>query len=129
VIRNAVIHILNEQPLLGDLYALPAASDAGLVCTNLRSTDGKRPTFIDQSGSTFFFPYLMIRFVEIPEGAMGRHAAEGGRGDGAAAFAASAEDPAHWLPAVVTPSDEERDEPLEPDLEIDEDFLQRIRDI
>ena len=66
MIRNAVIHIINEQPLLADLYGLPSPADVGMLCTNLRMMDGRRPVFIDEIKSTFFFPYLHIRFVEIP---------------------------------------------------------------
>ncbi len=135
MIRNVAIHVLNEQPLMADLYVLPQASDAGLVCTNVRMIDGKRPTFIDRSESTFFFPYLVIRFLEIPPGAMARHQAEGGRLDGLAATMAAvaedAEDAApNRLPVLVPSGDEDGDDPsADADLEIDEDFLQRIRDI
>ena len=58
-----------EQPLIADLFDLPSADDVGLLCTNLRMMDGKRPIFIDQIEATFFFPYHVIRFVEIPKGA------------------------------------------------------------
>ena len=64
MIRNAVIHISNEQPLTADLFGLPTASDAGLLCTNLRMMDGKRPVFIDNIAATFFFPYTTT-LVEI----------------------------------------------------------------
>ena len=43
MIRNAIIHVQNEQPLLADLYEMPSALDQGLLCTNLRMLDGKRP--------------------------------------------------------------------------------------
>ena len=35
-------------------------------CTNMRTLDGKRPVFIDDINAVFFFPYLHVRFVEIP---------------------------------------------------------------
>jgi hypothetical protein len=130
VIRNVVIHIANEQPLLADLFDLPTAVDTGLLCTNLRALDGKRPVFIDHIESTFFFPYRAIRFLEMPGGAVEGHAADAGRDEPSAAVgrgdAVGAETPpsASMLPAVVEPAaDEDLDE------EIDEDFLRRIRDI
>ena len=70
MIRNVVIHVSNEQPLLADLYGLPTPADAGLLCTNVRMMDGKRPIFIDHTSSTFFFPYQHLRFLEIPAGEM-----------------------------------------------------------
>jgi hypothetical protein len=132
VIRNVVIHVNNEQPLVADLYAMPASSDAGLVCTNVRMTDGKRPTFIDRSASTFFFPYLVVRFIEVPEGALARHLAGGGAGGEMTAQASSGgdEDPGSRLPVLIAIDEDDADMGRsDPDLEIDEDFLQRIRDI
>jgi hypothetical protein len=106
VIRNAIIHLLSEQPVVGDVLEDPKPGDQLLVCTNLRTLDGKRPVFIDQMASTFYFPYRHIRFIEVrPE-----RPAEGG--DEKAASAQPAE------PAAAP----------EADLEIDEDFLRRIRE-
>ncbi len=145
MIRNVCIHVNNEQPLLADLYSLPSASDAGLVCTNVRGLDGKRPVFIDHMGSTFFFPYHVVRFLEIPAGAMAHAAADDGpdaaRGetldaaapgpDAGMPVAPGAADPAQGslLPVVVGGADDGLLEDDGLDLEIDEGFLQRIRDI
>ena len=70
VIRNVILHLNNEQPLLADLFEAPSPGDVGLRCTNLRMMNGKRPVFVDDIKSIFFFPYLHIRFVEIPPGAI-----------------------------------------------------------
>lgn len=104
VIRNAVIHVHNEQPMLADLYALPSTTDVALLCTNLRMKNGKRPVFADHSESVFLFPLLHIRFVEIAPGST-----EAGNEDPPALSAGKPVEP-------------------EPELEIDEDFLRRIRD-
>ena len=106
MIRDVVIHLFNDQPVVADLLDMPAASDAGLVCTNLRTLDGRRPVFIDHGDSTFFFPYQQIRFVEIPRTEDGARDSDGG-----------SEQPGEASP-----------EPAEEDLEIDEDFLRRIRE-
>jgi hypothetical protein len=108
LIKNAIVHLHNEQPLLADLYDMPKALDQGLLCTNLRMMDGKRPIFVDRIESIFFFPYLHIRFVEILPATGGLAEVE------AAAGAAAA--------PVAEPEPEE-------DLELDEDFLRRIRDV
>ena len=129
MIRNVCIHVSNEQPLLADLFDLPSASDAGLLCTNVRMMDGKRPVFIDSITGTFFFPYHVIRFLEIPEGAVDL----GRTGDGASEpghARADGEEPDSRLAiAVAGPPDEVDGDDLDDDLEIDEGFLQRIRDI
>jgi hypothetical protein len=138
VIRNVVIHVSNEQPLLADLYGMPSSADLGLVCTNVRMLDGKRPIFIDHSDSTFVFPYLHLRFLEIPAGEVGRHMAQAGAGQAGAGLTqggSPARDDAADRYAVVVADDSEPAAPDEPapaadeDLDIDEDFLQRIRDI
>jgi hypothetical protein len=114
VISNVILHLNNEQPLLCDLYELPNPADVGLRCTNLRMMNGKRPVFVDDSLAIFFFPYLHIRFVEIPPAA----AADSGL--------------PMPIPVAVTVGHElvagEDPEP-EGELEIDEDFLRRIREV
>ena len=115
VIKNAVLHIANEQPLLCDLFEMPNPSDVALRCTNLRMMDGKRPIFIDDTASVFIFPYLHIRFVEVPP---------------AAAIAAGTDLPVQ-VPVAVPAGAPQAPEPDEDDaeLEIDEDFLRRIREV
>ena len=113
MIRNVVVHINNEQPLLADLFEAPSPGDVGLRCTNLRQLNGKRPVFVDDIHAMFFFPYLHIRFLEIPPGAM-----SGSDPSGAVMI-----DDAH--DALAAPAAPE----TEPDLEIDEDFLRRIREV
>jgi hypothetical protein len=110
VIRNAVIHIANEQPLLADLFDMPVSADVSLVCTNVRMLDGKKPIFVDRSDSVFVFPYLHIRFVEIMQTA-----------DTLALTTAD-------LPAGAVREPPPEEEP-EGELEIDEDFLRRIREV
>ena len=77
VIRNVVIHLMNEQPLLADVEALPGPTDVAFVCTNLRTMNGTRPVFIDRMESVFVFPYATIRFIELPNAAL-----EGAEPDG-----------------------------------------------
>ena len=111
LIRNAIIHIQNEQPLLADLYNMPVETDVSLVCTNVRMLDGKKPLFIEHTASTFVFPYLHIRFIEIMAGSV------------------------TGLPEApleerdVAMADGADDTETEADLELDEDFLKRIRDV
>jgi hypothetical protein len=140
VIKNVCIHVENEQPLLADLFDLPSSDDAGLLCTNSPTMYAKRPVFIDQTGSTFFFPYHVVRFLEIPERQMAgrrvtsaRRAPEGRPADGRLPddVALDGEDDldedGSLLPVAVGAAEEPSSEELE--LEIDEGFLQRIRDI
>ncbi len=105
MIPNVVLHLENEQPLLADLYRLPEPTDVGLLCTNVRTMNGKRPVFVDHVASVFFFPYRVIRFLEIAPSAAGDLAGE-------------------------EPDESSAVEPVVPevDLELDEELLRRVRD-
>ena len=116
MIRNACIHLNGEQPLLADLFELPVATDVVLRCTNLRSMNGRRPVFADDSASVFFFPYLNIRFVEIPPSAL----ADGDLGMPPGVGAEI------QLGDGLTEAETRAD--LDVELEIDEDFLRRVRE-
>jgi len=111
VIKGAVLHLNNEQPLMVDLFAMPTAVDVSLICTNVRGLDGKKPIFVDHSNSIFVFPYDTVRFLEILAGAETCYETAPDESlvavspDGAAAGEADA------------------------DLELDEEFLRRIRDV
>ena len=113
MIRDVILHLNNEQPLLADLFEPPSPGDVGLRCTNLRMMNGKRPVFVDEITSIFFFPYLHIRFVEIPPSALTG-------GDPSLAMATGDDGEPRDRPAAPEP---------EADLEIDEDFLRRIREV
>jgi hypothetical protein len=120
MLRNAVLHITNEQPLLADLFELPNPTDVALRLTNLRTLDGKKPIFVDDSNAVFLFPNHRVSFVEIPAAAMAGNQAPSG-------------DVAGTLPVPVaagvlagSPGDPAAEDD---ELEIDEDFLRRIREV
>jgi hypothetical protein len=95
--------------MVADLSELPAVGDANLICTNVRTTDGKRPTFIDETDNWFIIPLLTVRFLEIPKESMGELGLVAGP-------------PTDGAEAEPEPVDEV---PVEPD----PDLLARIRDI
>lgn len=112
MIRNAVLHIANEQPLIADLFEMPGPTDLGLRLTNLRALDGKKPIFIDDMKSVFLFPYHRITFIEIP-----------------APSVAGSDLPVEMpVPIGVGVSAAGPAADDEAELEIDEDFLRRVRE-
>jgi hypothetical protein len=113
VIRNVVIHQQGQLPLVADVRELPSAGDANLICTNVRTADGKRPQFIDASDAWFLIPLVTVRFIEVPRASM---AAAGAPDDDASAESAEEAAP------EAAPADEGPEEP-------DEDLLARIRDL
>ena len=108
MIRGVILHIENSLPVLVDLESLPEPGDRMVRCTNVRTVDGKRPTFVHDRLGTFIFPLQVIRMMEAPA-------------DGAAAPVEAHDQPVR-APVVLVP------EP-EPDEEPDEDLLARIRSI
>jgi hypothetical protein len=90
---------------MADLYGYPSATDITLVCTNVRGMTGKRPVWADDVKSIFYFPWTQIRFLEIP----------------ADRSAPPLDDETGTAIALRAPD--------EPDLEIDEEFLKRVRDV
>ena len=113
VIRDVVLHINNEQPLRADLFEFPEADAVLLRCTNVRTLNGTRPIFIDDLNSIIFIPLLHLRFIEV----LPKSQAE------ANLSLAPGETPIP-APAPVPAAPE----PEEEDLEIDEDFLRKVRE-
>jgi hypothetical protein len=121
MLRNAVLHISNEQPLIADLFELPNPTDLVVRLTNLRTLDGKRPVFVDDSKSVFLFPYHRVSFIEIPHAAMA--AAElGGDVEAPGTMPIPVGAGVHATLPADTPAEDD-------ELEIDEDFLRRIREV
>jgi hypothetical protein len=113
VIRDVVLHLNNEQPLRADLFAFPEADTVLLRCTNIRTLNGTRPVYIDDLNSIVFFPMLHLRFIEVLPRSLTDANLELGPGEIAIPVPA---------PQPVEP------EPEEEDLEIDEDFLRKVRE-
>ena len=102
-----------------------------MLCTNLRELNGKRPVFADHIESVFLFPLVHLRFIEMAAGTIGdtgevrhdRTPVPPDDRDGA--------DEPPRLPAgapVAASGPAATPEP-EADLDIDEDFLRRVRDV
>jgi hypothetical protein len=143
MIRNVVVHIANEQPILADLLMEPKPSDTVLICSNLRTMGGKKPVFIDKTESTFMLPLAHIRFVEIPQASMAEAATERAkqaRHDRSAATEAAYDAGPlarlDWLtgggeesaPAAPRPVEEEPEPGVNPD-GLDPELLRRIHEV
>lgn len=108
VIPNAILHLINDLPIMVDLEALPEAGDRSVRCTNVRTVDGKRPSFVHDQRATFVFPLGVIRMIEAQTG---ERAARG--------------EPVETKPVELPAPAPDADLDEEPD----EDLLERIRSI
>src|SRR5688572_14814962 len=70
MIRDVVLHMHGDQPMVADIESLPTADDATLVCTNLRTIERRKPLTVDHTDSVFIIPLMFIRFIEIPRAAI-----------------------------------------------------------
>jgi hypothetical protein len=113
VIRDVVLHINNEQPLRADLFEFPEPDAVLLRCTNVRTLNNTRPVFVDDLNSIVFFPMLHLRFIEV----LPKSQAEANLSLG------PGETPIP-IPAAASAPEPEPEE----DLQIDEDFLRKVRE-
>jgi len=60
-----IIHIQNEDPVIGDVDALPNATDNVLIVKNPRKRDGKDLPYIDNSVNVVVWPFWRINFIEV----------------------------------------------------------------
>lgn len=62
---SVVIHILNAEPILGEVDELPSPSDNIITVHNPRRKDGKEVNYIEEQVSTVIWPLEKISFIEI----------------------------------------------------------------
>jgi hypothetical protein len=65
---NVIVHIQNEDPVLGEMDALPGASDVTITINNPRKRDGKDLPYLDPSVTTVVWPMSRINFIEVMPG-------------------------------------------------------------
>ena len=63
-----ILHILNSEPILGEIDELPAPTDNILTVHNPRHMDGKDINYIQEEVSTVIWPIEKINFIEIMAG-------------------------------------------------------------
>ena len=134
MIRNVILHLHGEQPMKADIESLPSAEDAGLLCTNLRTLEGRKPLATEYLDSVFLLPYNIIRFIEIPRAAIHEAGLDEDLPPGPAELPAAASAVPEGTNVIVTAppaaeaptaaDEEDRLERLAPD----EELLRRIRE-
>lgn len=66
---NVLVHLLNEDPVLGEMDSLPGVNDTLILVKNPRRRDGKDLHYLDANVSTVFWPVARVNFIEvIPSG-------------------------------------------------------------
>lgn len=62
---SVLIHIMNEDPVVGELDALPAVTDNMVVVKNPRRRDGKDIPYLEPNVSTVIWPLTRVTFIEV----------------------------------------------------------------
>ncbi len=67
---TVLIHIQNEEPVIGEIEELPTPNDLNIRVQNPRKRDGKDLQYLQSDVTTVIWPWSRISFIEVlPSGA------------------------------------------------------------
>ncbi len=66
--NTLLIHVIGEEPMLGDAEELPDPKDQFLHFTNPRKRDGKPISYVSRGATDFYLPWHRISIVEVLKG-------------------------------------------------------------
>lgn len=64
---RALVHILNDDPIMCELDSMPASTDMYVRIRNPRKRDGKPIDLLADGATSFLFPWFRITFIELFE--------------------------------------------------------------
>ncbi len=62
---TVIVHINNEDPVLGEMDELPKTDDQIVIVKNPRKKDGKDIHYLEPAVTIVVFPMHRVNFVEI----------------------------------------------------------------
>ncbi|NCP86877.1 MAG: hypothetical protein CO094_04195 [Anaerolineae bacterium CG_4_9_14_3_um_filter_57_17] len=65
---SVLIHIANEDPVLGEIEQLPAANDTIILVKNPRRRDGKDLIYLLANVTQVIWPMTRVSFIELLPG-------------------------------------------------------------
>ena len=63
--KTVIVHIVGEDPVVGEVEHDPQPSDNFIFISNLRRRDGKDVNYIDPACESVIFPWSRVTFVEF----------------------------------------------------------------
>ncbi len=66
--HTMLIHLLNDEPVVGEVERLPEPTDQVLIVTGVRKLDGHPVSFLQPDVGTVIFPWARIQCVELMGG-------------------------------------------------------------
>jgi hypothetical protein len=64
---SVIVHLINDDPIMGEVEMLPKPTDFILTIRNPRRKDGKDLPYLELNVNTIIVPIFRISFVEILE--------------------------------------------------------------
>lgn len=62
---TVILHITNEDPIVGEIDDMPSPTDNILIVKNPRKRDGKDLHYVDADVTTVIWPWDRVNFLEI----------------------------------------------------------------
>jgi len=62
---SVIVHISNEDPVMGEIDALPGSGDSVIALKNPRRKDGKDVNYLEANVSVVLFPLAKVNFIEV----------------------------------------------------------------
>ena len=66
---TVLIHIANEDPVLGEIEQLPGPTDQSILVKNPRRRDGKDLPYLQANVTDVIWPIIRVAFIELIPGA------------------------------------------------------------
>lgn len=63
--QSVIVHLLDDDPVIGELDELPKASDQFMIVHNPRRRDGKKVAYLNEDVTTVLFPWHRIEIVQV----------------------------------------------------------------
>jgi len=63
-----LVHIANEDPVVGEIEVMPDLKDTMIVVQNPRRRDGKDVHYLEEGVTTVVWPISRITYIEIMTG-------------------------------------------------------------
>jgi len=63
--QSILVHIANEEPILGEVDQLPGTTDTIIILKNPRKRDGKDLHYLEPEITTIILPIARASFIEV----------------------------------------------------------------
>ena len=62
---SIILHLMNEDPIVGEVEAVPITGDTSILVRNPRRRDGKDVPYLDGNITSVIFPMHRVSFIEV----------------------------------------------------------------